>query len=255
MDRVSVRDGDTHGSFQAPGEITALMTALPTPGKPSAKSTHDCHDATVIIPNLYPHRRKCRCWGHSLRATGRRGSCALPSSTADSEDLRLSPGPRDPGLGKAALSGVFKGTCFLRRGFPLTLPPSHSARRSLWRFTPKNHACPLTTVVGTMLSELPSHWQGCREEEISTGRRREPAHSDQDSCSMSGHRGAPRSCVSSVLSSLGPSVSTLREEMLRFTSSCRHSVVHSEMQDRPLGKSAVLGRRASQQKCLLCPQK
>ena len=29
---------------------------------------------------------------------------------------------------------------------------------------------------------------------------------------------------------LGSSVSTLREEMLRFTSSCRHSVVHRKMQ-------------------------
>ena len=29
------------------------MTALPTPGRPSVKSTHDCHDVTVI-PNLYP---------------------------------------------------------------------------------------------------------------------------------------------------------------------------------------------------------
>ena len=48
--------------------------------------------------------------------------------------------------------------------------------------------------------------------------------------------------MSSVLSSLGPSVPTLREEMLRFMSSCRHSVVHSEMQDRPLGKVSRAGK-------------
>ena len=43
----------------------------------------------------------------------------------------------------------------------------------------------------------------------------------------------------------GSSVSTLRVGILRFTGSCRHSVVHRIIQDSPLGKSAKLGSHLS----------
>ena len=77
MDRVSVRDGDTHWSF--PGEIIplmALMTALTTPGKPSVKSRHA---VTVVIPSLHHNRRNAGAEATASGPTVRQGSGALRS--------------------------------------------------------------------------------------------------------------------------------------------------------------------------------
>ena len=74
MDRLSLRDGDPHRSFLAPGEITPLMAAVTTPGKPSVKSRHA---VTAVIPSLHAHSRDA---GARPQPQGHRGTGELSSA-------------------------------------------------------------------------------------------------------------------------------------------------------------------------------
>ena len=97
--------------------------------------------------------------------------------------------------------------------------------------TPGKPAVKSTHAVTVVSPSLHPHTQKCRCEATAAGPQ---GDGGAEPC------GAPRSCVSSVLSRLGVLSVHPQEEMLRFMSSCRHSVVHRKMQ--PTGQVSRAGK-------------
>ena len=97
--------------------------------------------------------------------------------------------------------------------------------------TPGKAAVKSTHAVTVVSPSLHPHTQKCRCEATAAGPQGDGGAEPW---------GAPRSCVSSVLSRLGVLSVHPQEEMLRFTSSCRHLVVHRKMQ--PTGQVSRAGK-------------